>query len=113
MSIADVTKKLRAQQQEVLSAIEARKGQHGAKYVALVKESAQSCAVLKASQKTMPEFDKVLRHCCTCVLAVGMQKTMQLYGLEEPDDILAQEFANDVVAVTRFMLHKCTPEELQ
>lgn len=113
MSLENITKRLREQQQEVLSAIEARKGEHGVKYVAFVKESAQACAVLKASTKTLPEFDKIFRHCCTCVLAVGMQKTLQLYGIEEPNDILAQEFANDVIAVTRFMLHKCSPEELK
>lgn len=114
MSVEKITARLREQQSEILEAIEARKGKYGKDYADSVRQAARSCAVMQASLKLLPEFEEQLRHATSCVLAYGMNRILNLQGI--PKDIineeLIREFTSDVTILTKYMIHRCTNNEL-
>lgn len=105
-----VVKRMQSQQDEVLEAMEARKGDKGKVYVAIVKEAAASLAVIRASAMQLPEFHDPLQHAASCTIAFGMHKVLDLYKTN--DEALLDDFRTDILAITQFMLHKCTEDEL-
>lgn len=115
MSLDKVTARLRQQQEEVLSAMEARKGDKGKAYVEIVKEAARSCAVLSVVTTAMPAYREPILHATVCVITAGMMKILDLYKIpaDAIDEALAAEFSSDLVNITRYMVHKCSEDDLK
>lgn len=115
MSIEDITKRLREQQDEILAAMEARKGENGKAYVEIVKEAARTCAVLSVAAAAMAPYRQQITHATVCTITAGMMKILDLYKIphdELPKELVA-EFSSDIVNITRYMVHKCSEGELK